>query len=292
MNVVRTIADLRARVAEARRDGNGARPQAGVGFVPTMGYFHEGHLALMRRSVAENGLTIASLFVNPLQFAPGEDLAAYPRDFARDRQLAESAGVDVLFAPPDEEMYPEGPASHCTVVQVRGLNALLEGRSRPAHFDGVTTVVAKLFQIVRPDRAYFGQKDYQQALIVRTMVRDLDMPVDIRVVPTVREEDGLAMSSRNVYLTPEERRAAPVLHRALQEAAERVRKGERDARALARFLKERIVAEPLARLDYAEVVDADTLLPLDRIRGRALLAVACRFGRARLIDNELVETPS
>ncbi|MBE3589713.1 MAG: pantoate--beta-alanine ligase [Firmicutes bacterium] len=282
MRVARTVAEVRAAVAEARARG------ATIGFVPTMGYFHEGHLSLMRQSVAENGFTVVSLYVNPLQFAPTEDLAQYPRDFERDRRLAAEAGVDVLFAPDDAEMYPDGPQAQRTVVSVRGLNAVLCGRSRPTHFDGVTTVVTKLFHIVAPDRAYFGQKDYQQALIIRRMVRDLNFPVEIRVAPIVREPDGLAMSSRNAYLTPEQRAAAPVLHRALSEAAARIRAGERDAGRVRAFLRETISAAPHARLDYAEVVDPDTLEDVDTIQGPVLLAVAAYFGRARLIDNMLV----
>ncbi|MBX6350307.1 MAG: pantoate--beta-alanine ligase [Clostridia bacterium] len=291
MIVARTIAEVRSFRREV-----GA---ASVGFVPTMGYFHEGHLELMRRSRAENERTVVSLYVNPLQFAPHEDLAAYPRDFERDRSLAEGVGVDLLFAPDDDEMYPPalrpkeaaGERLQATVVRVEGLNSVLEGRSRPTHFDGVATVVLKLFHIVSPDRAYFGQKDYQQALLVRRMVADLDLPVDVRVVPTVREPDGLAMSSRNVYLTPEERAQATVLHRALRSAVAAIAAGERDAAAVARLLRETIASEPLARLDYAEVVDAETLSPLPRLAGRVLLAVAARFGRARLIDNEVVAVP-
>ncbi|MBX5476351.1 MAG: pantoate--beta-alanine ligase [Clostridia bacterium] len=282
MKVVRTIADVRAAVAEARGKG------LTVGFVPTMGYFHEGHLSLMRKSVSENGFTVVSLYVNPLQFAPTEDLAQYPRDFERDVRMAGETGVDVLFAPDDAEMYPDGPEAHRTIVSVRGLNAVLCGRSRPTHFDGVTTVVSKLFHIVAPDRAYFGQKDYQQALIIRRMVRDLNIPVEIRVAPIVREPDGLAMSSRNAYLTPDERAAAPVLYRTLSQAAAMIRDGERDAGRIRSFLRDTIAAAPHARLDYAEVVDPDTLADVDVIDGPVLLAVACYFGRARLIDNMLV----
>lgn len=282
MKVVRTIADVRAAVAEARGKG------LTVGLVPTMGYFHEGHLSLMRKSVSENGFTVVSLYVNPLQFAPTEDLAQYPRDFERDVRMAGETGVDVLFAPDDAEMYPDGPEAHRTIVSVRGLNAVLCGRSRPTHFDGVTTVVSKLFHIVAPDRAYFGQKDYQQALIIRRMVRDLNIPVEIRVAPIVREPDGLAMSSRNAYLTPDERAAAPVLYRTLSQAAAMIRDGERDAGRIRSFLRDTIAAAPHARLDYAEVVDPDTLADVDVIDGPVLLAVACYFGRARLIDNMLV----
>lgn len=285
MRLIRKASEIRRQVASARTQGKA------VGLVPTMGYLHEGHLSLIRQSAAENGLTVTSLYVNPLQFAPGEDLERYPRDLAADQALCEAAGSDILFAPADAEVYPEGVDRHLTVVSVRPLSGLLCGRTRPTHFDGVSTVVAKLLNLVAPDRAYFGQKDYQQALIIKTMVRDLNFPVAVRVCPTVREADGLAMSSRNAYLTPEERAQAPVLQRALQSAARLIEAGERDGAEVAAYMAREIGQAPLARLDYASVVDPGTLRPAGRIEGRVLLAVACYFGKARLIDNLLVDPP-
>ena len=280
MNVVTTVADLRAALDAARRAGGR------VGLVPTMGYLHDGHVSLMDAAVADNDLTI---FVNPLQFAPTEDLAAYPRDLAGDTARCEAAGVGVLFTPSVEEMYPV-PIQ--TTVSVSGITATMEGASRPTHFAGVATVVAKLFALAGPCRAYFGEKDFQQLAVVRTMARDLSFPVEVVGCPTVREPDGLAMSSRNAYLTPEERAAAPVLHRALRAGAGAVRAGER-APAVVRDLVARMVeAEPLAELDYAAVVDATTLEVVDPLAGEVRLLTAARFGRARLLDNVGVTTPT
>ncbi len=257
-----------------------------VGLVPTMGFFHEGHLSLMRRARAECGLVVVSLFVNPTQFGPGEDLAAYPRDFERDCALAGAEGVDVMFAPEAGEMYA---SDHATFVNVERITGNLCGASRPGHFRGVATVVAKLFNACRPRRAYFGLKDYQQVRVIETMVRDLNFDVELVRCPIVREPDGVAMSSRNSYLSPEERRAATILRRSLIATGERIEQGERDGAAIARQLREAIETEPLASVDYAEVVDAESLTPLERIHGAALLAVAVRIGRARLIDNLAVE---
>ncbi|MFQ3610177.1 MAG: pantoate--beta-alanine ligase [Fimbriimonadales bacterium] len=279
MHILRTIAEVREWVAQQRRAGRA------IHFVPTMGYFHEGHLSLMRRAREEGGAVIVSLFVNPLQFAPNEDLARYPRDFERDRQLAESVGVEALFFPEVSEMYPEG---YQTVVRVPKLSAPLCGRSRPTHFDGVATVVMKLFHIVTPDRAYFGQKDYQQLRIIQQMVLDMNLPITIVPCPIVREPDGLAMSSRNVYLTDEERQRATILYQSLCWAEAQVRAGERDAHALREGVTQRIASEPLARIDYVEVVDAQTLEPVERIEKPTLIAVAVFFGKARLIDNMVV----
>jgi len=273
------VHELRARCDDARAEG------WRVGFVPTMGYFHAGHRSLMRRARDENDLVVVSLFVNPLQFAPTEDLAAYPRDLVGDAAIAQAEGVDVLFTPTNEEMYPQ-PIR--TTVHVDGLTAGLCGRSRPTHFDGVTTVVAKLFSIVGPCRAYFGRKDAQQLAVVRRMVADLDLPVEVIGCPLVRESDGLAMSSRNAYLDPKERRAATVLSRALQMAASEIIAGERDADSVHRVLVGLIATEPSVELDYAEVVDAADLRPVTRIEGDVLVAVAARVGRARLIDNMTV----
>jgi pantoate--beta-alanine ligase len=246
---IATIPELRAALDETRAAGRT------VGFVPTMGYLHEGHASLMRAARAETDVVVASLFVNPLQFGAGEDLDAYPRDLDRDTALAAEAGVDLLFVPPVGEMYPEPVLTTVTVAQV---SAPLEGASRPTHFAGVATVVAKLFSIAGPCRAYFGAKDWQQVAVVRRMARDLSMPVEVVACPTLREPDGLAMSSRNVYLTPEQRAAAPVVHTALRAGAAAIGAGERDPAAVRDLMAGIIEAEPLAELDYAEVVDADS----------------------------------
>ena len=280
MNVVTTVADLRAALDAARRAGGR------VGLVPTMGYLHDGHVSLMDAAVADNDLTV---FVNPLQFAPTEDLAAYPRDLAGDTARCEAAGVGVLFTPSVEEMYPV-PIQ--TTVSVSGITATMEGASRPTHFAGVATVVAKLFALAGPCRAYFGEKDFQQLAVVRTMARDLSFPVEVVGCPTVREPDGLAMSSRNAYLTPEERAAAPVLHRALRAGAGAVRAGERDPAVVRDLVARMVEAEPLAELDYAAVVDATTLEVVDPLAGEVRLLTAARFGRARLLDNVGVTTPT
>lgn len=279
---MRTVArahDLRALVDDARAIGSR------VGFVPTMGYFHAGHRSLMRAARAENDFVVVSLFVNPLQFGPTEDLSAYPSDLDRDSAAAEAEGVDVLFTPTTEEIYPRPIV---TTVHVDGLTNGLCGRSRPTHFDGVTTVVAKLFSMVGPCRAYFGRKDAQQLAVVRRMAEDLDLPVEVIGCPLVREPDGLAMSSRNAYLEPDDRRAAAILSRALHEAAAEVANGERDADSVHRVLTGLIATEPRVQLDYAEVVDAHDLTPVTKITGDVLVAVAANVGRARLIDNMTV----
>jgi pantoate--beta-alanine ligase len=252
-----------------------------------MGSLHEGHLSLIRAGRAENDLVVTSIFVNPTQFGPTEDYAQYPRNLDRDRELAEAAGTDILFAPSVSEMYPDGDRGQQVWVDPGPLAAHLCGASRPGHFRGVATVVAKLFAMLEPDRAYFGGKDAQQAAIVRQMARDLGFPVEVRVIPTVREADGLALSSRNVYLTERERAQAPALHRALDEAARSVAGGERDAEQVERGMREYIAREaPDASIDYASVVDAGTLQPLGGPIDRpVLLAVAAYFGRTRLIDN-------
>jgi len=276
----REKAEVRALVEETRRRG------ASVGLVPTMGYLHEGHLSLVRRARQENDYVVLSIFVNPTQFGPGEDLERYPRDLERDLELAEQAGVDLVFAPAAEEMYAP---DHRTWVEVEELTRGLCGRSRPGHFRGVTTVVTKLFGICRPDRAYFGQKDAQQALVIRRMTRDLDLGAEVVVAPIVREADGLALSSRNVYLSEEERRAAPMLQRALCEAEVAVRAGERDAEAVRDQVRRRIEGVPGARVDYVELVSTQTLQSVERITGEVLLAVAVFFGKTRLIDNVIID---
>ena len=281
MRTARTVAELREALAPARRAGSR------IGLVPTMGFFHEGHLSLMRRARADCDVVVVSLFVNPAQFGAGEDLESYPRDEARDAALAAEQGVDVLFAPAAGEVYPAG---FSTTVSVGGIAEILEGDPRhrgPEHFAGVTTVVTKLFNMVQPDLAYFGQKDAQQALVIRKLVRDLDMPVDVRVLPTVREPDGLAMSSRNVYLTPEERERALALSRALDAAAREVAAGRRDAETVLAAARRELDARGVEP-EYLELRSADDLSPATRVNGRTLLAVAARVGRARLIDNTIL----
>ncbi len=254
-----------------------------VGLVPTMGALHEGHASLIRRSASECDLTAVTIFVNPLQFGPAEDLATYPRDLGADVAVAEDVGAGVVFAPDEAEMYPGGPPA--TTVSVAGLSEGLEGASRPGHFAGVATVVTKLFALAGPCRAYFGEKDFQQLAVVRRLVADLSFPVDVVGCPTVREADGLACSTRNARLSAEERAAAPVLHRALEDAAAAVGSGGRDADRLRRLMRDRVASEPLARLDYAEVVDAATLVPVERVSGDVRLVLAAWVGATRLIDN-------
>jgi pantoate--beta-alanine ligase len=281
MRTIRTVAELREVLAGERAAGRS------IGLVPTMGAFHEGHLSLMRAARAEHDVVVVSLFVNPTQFAPGEDLDAYPRDEARDAELAEGEGVDVLFAPGLDEVYPDGFA---TTVSVGGLTEVLDGdpaQRGSEHFAGVATVVTKLFNMVQPARAYFGQKDAQQALVLRKLVRDLDIPVRVEIGPIVRDPDGLALSSRNSYLSPEERTRALGLSRALHAAEERVALGERDAVAVlaaARAELEQSGIEP----EYLELRSAQDLSPVERVNGSTLLAVAARVGRARLIDNVIL----
>ncbi|MET0628490.1 MAG: pantoate--beta-alanine ligase [Acidimicrobiia bacterium] len=276
MITVERVAELRTICDTARRDG------ARVGFVPTMGYFHEGHRSLMRAARAANDLVVVSLFVNPTQFGPNEDLGRYPRDPEGDATAAEREGVDVLFVPSVAEMYPEGS---CTTVHVEGLTAGLCGASRPDHFDGVTTVVAKLFAMVGPCRAYFGRKDAQQLAVIRRMTTDLALPVEVVGCPLVREPDGLAMSSRNAFLAGDDRQSATVLAWALRAAGEAAVAGERDAGVLRRVVVDILAASPAVRLDYAEVVDAHTLEPSATIGAHTLVAVAAFVGSTRLIDN-------
>jgi pantoate--beta-alanine ligase len=282
MQVTATIAETRAALDAARAEGRT------VGLVPTMGYLHRGHVSLMARARAECDVVAASIFVNPLQFGAGEDLGTYPRDLPGDTAAAEAAGVDLLFTPDVSEMYPV-PAA--TSVVVPELAATMEGAARPTHFAGVATVVAKLFNIAGPGRAYFGEKDFQQLAIVRRMAADLSFPVEVVGCPIVREADGLALSSRNVYLTADERSAAPVLHRALQAGVAAIVAGERDPAAVRALVAEIVAAEPLAELDYAEVVDAASLARPDGLRGDVRLLVAARFGRPRLLDNLGVLVP-
>jgi pantoate--beta-alanine ligase len=278
MKTVTTITELR----QARRE-----LPAPLGLVPTMGYLHAGHLSLVGAARRDCASVVASIFVNPAQFGPNEDLAAYPRDLPRDLKLLEEAGVDLVWTPTPEVMYPPGYQTWVTVEQV---TQPLEGGMRPGHFRGVATVVAKLFNAVQPDKAYFGQKDAQQAVVIRRMVRDLDLPLEIIVCPIVREPDGLALSSRNVYLDPAQRQAATVLQRALQRAVDAFQSGERNAPALRRIMTETIEAEPLARLQYVSCADAVSLQELQgTVTGQALLSMAVYLGKTRLIDNMLIE---
>jgi pantoate--beta-alanine ligase len=256
-----------------------------LGLVPTMGALHDGHLSLVERARSECDHIAASIFVNPTQFGPGEDLASYPRNLQRDLELLEHAGVDLVWTPRAGIMYPEG---FQTWITVENLSLPLEGKCRPGHFRGVATVVAKLFNAFTPDAAYFGQKDAQQVVVIRRMVEDLDFPVRLVVCPTVREADGLAMSSRNAYLSPEERRAAPALYRALTAARSEYESGERNAEALRSVMRSVLKGEPLARAEYVSAADPATLMELERVIGHVLLSLAVRIGRARLIDNMLL----
>lgn len=272
--VLRTRAELRAALAEVPRP---------VGLVPTMGWLHEGHRSLMRRARAEDATTVVTIFVNPRQFGDPSDLERYPRSEARDLAICEEEGVDLVWAPPVEEVYPPG---FDTTVSVGTVASPLEGAARPGHFDGVATVVAILFSLVGAEHAWFGQKDAQQVMVIRRMALDLALPTEVIACPTVREPDGLALSSRNVHLSPEERTAAPVLHRALVAAREAHAEGERSADALRRLMRDIISTEPLADIDYVSVADGTTLAELDQVTGPALLSLAVRFGSTRLIDNE------
>jgi pantoate--beta-alanine ligase len=283
MRTFQAVSPLRTYLRTVRAEGKT------IGFVPTMGALHEGHVSLFRRAKSDCELVVVSIFVNPMQFGPNEDFAAYPRDLNQDFQLASAAGVDALFHPSVEEMY--GPGFQ-TVVDVPELSSLLEGAHRPGHFTGVTTIVAKLLNIVRPNRAYFGQKDYQQCLIIERMVRDLNFLTDIVPMPTIREPDGLALSSRNVYLSEEERQAASILYRALKRAEELVQDGAVDPRAVRSELEALIASEPLAATDYAALLHPETLQPAATLADAVtLVALAVRIGKTRLIDNVLIAPP-
>ena len=279
MQTITEIASLRETLRQARRAGQR------VGLVPTMGAFHEGHLTLMRRARAENDVVVVTLFVNPTQFNDLDDFDRYPRDPARDAQMAEAEGVDVLFMPTPTEMYPKG---FDTVVVVRALSERLEGASRPGHFQGVATVVAKLLNMAQADRAYFGEKDWQQLQVIRALARDLDVLTEIVGIPIVRESDGLAMSSRNVRLTPEQHAAALVLSQGLDNAQAIADTGVQDAYQLAAWMRQTIEVQPLARVDYAVVVDPQTLQEIDTIENGAVALVAATFGKVRLIDCRLL----
>jgi pantoate--beta-alanine ligase len=280
LETIHTVEWMKQVARQARAEGRA------TGFVPTMGALHEGHLSLVRAARADCQPVIASIFVNPAQFGPGEDFQKYPRSFEEDTRKLEDAGVDYLFAPEATELYPPG---FRTWVNLEGLSERLEGRARPGHFRGVTTVVLKLLEIVQPQKAFFGRKDAQQARLIRQMARDLHLDSEIVVCPIVREADGLAMSSRNAYLNRGERKAATILFRALDAARVSIARGERDALRLAAAMREVLRTEPLAELDYAEIVDADTLESVTRMRGVCLALLAARIGSVRLIDNMLIE---
>lgn len=276
MNIVKTISEVRNEVKNWRKQG------LSVGLVPTMGYLHEGHKSLIDRACKENDKVVVSVFVNPKQFGPGEDLATYPRDIQRDAALCEDAGAALIFNPEPEEMYFD---DFHTYVTMESLSDELCGKTRPVHFRGVCTVVSKLFHIVAPDRAYFGQKDAQQLAIIKRMVRDLNFDIEIVGCPIVREADGLAKSSRNTYLNPEERKAALVLSKAVGLGQELIQKGERNADVIVEKMKQLIEEEPLAKIDYLQAVDAISIQPVAEIKGTVLVAMAVYIGKTRLIDN-------
>jgi pantoate--beta-alanine ligase len=277
MKIIETIADMK----RLRQQIAGT-----VGFVPTMGFLHEGHLSLVRQARSENLSVVVSIFVNPTQFGPQEDFSRYPRDLERDLALLEKDGADIVFMPPVVEMYPPGFNSW---IEVAGVTGRLEGASRPDHFRGVTTIVTKLFNIVQPTRAYFGQKDAQQATVIKKMVADLDMNLEVITLPTVREPDGLAMSSRNTYLNPEERWAALVLYRALALAQQLWAQGEKDAEKIRREMLTLIQKQPLAKVEYVSIADTGTLDELDTVSPPALVSLSVRIGKTRLIDNVVLE---
>lgn len=278
MNTYTTISDLRSAVAAARLNNTS------VGFVPTMGFLHEGHVSLIREAKTKCGIVVVSIFVNPTQFAPSEDFARYPRDLQQDSAAADQAGCDILFVPEIGEMYSDAAS---TFVVVEELSSILEGKFRPTHFKGVTTIVCKLFNIVNPDIAFFGQKDAQQCIVVKKMVRDLNIPVQIEIAPTIRESDGLAKSSRNIYLSAKERQAAAVLFQSLRHAESLIREGETDSKKIVSQIKNMIGVKTPSAIDYVEIVDADSLVSVDEIRSGAtiLILLAVRFGATRLIDN-------
>ncbi|MGG6437754.1 pantoate--beta-alanine ligase [Saccharococcus caldoxylosilyticus] len=280
MMVITKIKDMQTAMQQYRREGKT------IGFVPTMGYLHEGHVALIKKACEENDIVALSVFVNPLQFGPNEDFERYPRDLERDQRIAKEHGVDVFFSPDVKEMYPH-PLNVQVVVKERV--DVLCGKSRPGHFDGVATVLTKLFHIVMPDRAYFGLKDAQQVAVVDGLIRDFHFPIQLVAVPTVREEDGLAKSSRNVYLSPEERKEAPALYKALLQAKAAVENGERNAEAVCALVKQYIQTHTHGEIDYAEIYSYPDLKPLETLAGKVIIAVAVRFANARLIDNIILD---
>lgn len=280
MEIATKVVDVREKVKEWRKAG------LKVGLVPTMGYLHEGHKSLIERAVKENDRVVVSVFVNPIQFGPTEDLATYPRDLERDSKLCEDAGANLIFHPEKEEMYFD---DFCTFVDMDNLTKVLCGKTRPIHFRGVCTVVSKLFNIVKPDRAYFGQKDAQQLAVIKRMVRDLNIDIEIVGCPIIREEDGLAKSSRNTYLSVEERKAATILSKSLKVAKKAIEEGEKDTAKITDIIKEKINSEPLAKIDYIETVNSLSMEHVNKIEGSVLVAMAVYIGKTRLIDNFIYE---
>ncbi len=276
MRLVHTVNEVREQVKKWRSEG------LSIGLVPTMGFLHEGHQSLIAASVKENDRTVVSIFVNPTQFGPNEDFEAYPRDIKKDMALCDETGADLIFNPEPEEMYPDG---FCTYTNITGMSDALCGKSRPIHFKGVCTVVSKLFNIVCPDMAYFGEKDAQQLAIIKRMVKDMNIPIEIKGCPIVREADGLAKSSRNTYLSASEREAALILSKAIFAGRDMVKAGERDAKKVVEAMTEIIKSEPLASIDYVEMVDVETMQSIDVIEGNILCAIAVKIGKTRLIDN-------
>ncbi|PKM79187.1 MAG: pantoate--beta-alanine ligase [Firmicutes bacterium HGW-Firmicutes-13] len=280
MEIIRTIPELKEKIRQIRASGKT------IGFVPTMGYLHEGHLSLVRSAGKDCSFVVVSIYVNPIQFGVGEDFEEYPRDLTGDAMLCEKEGVDLIFAPSDKDMYPRG---YVTFVDVENLTEGLCGRNRPGHLRGVTTVVTKLFNLVEPHKAYFGQKDAQQALVLKKMVEDLNMNLELIISATVREEDGLAMSSRNTYLSEKERKAGLVLYKSLQKAEELIERGCRKSQDIIREMENIINQEPLVQIDYVEIVDTTDLKRIEELKERVLIALAVKVGKTRLIDNIMVE---
>lgn len=276
MKVIKFVRQMQQFAANAKNKGKT------IGFVPTMGYLHQGHISLMRQAKKDTDIVVASIFVNPAQFGPKEDFKKYPRDFKRDCALLKSAGVDIVFSPKVKDMYPN---NYQTYVEVTGLSKYLCGKARPGHFKGVATIVTKLFNIVKPDIAYFGQKDVQQAIIIKQMACDLNMDCQIKTMPIVREPDGLAMSSRNVYLNPSERKHALVIKNALQKASDMINSDEKDLRVIKAAMRRIIKSSPAAKIDYISIVDLQTLRDIKSVRGRFFIALAIKIGKTRLIDN-------
>ena len=279
MQIIETIPRMSVAVRLLKKDGKS------IGFVPTMGYLHEGHLSLARTAKKHNDVVIMSIFVNPIQFGPREDLDKYPRDLERDERMANQAGVDIIFYPSAKDMYPAGFSTYVTVEK---LTDGLCGAARPGHFKGVTTVVAKLFGIVKPDIAYFGQKDAQQAIVIKKMAEDLNMGIDIKILPTVREKDGVAMSSRNIYLSKAERKDAGILYETLNAAKKAIEGGERNPAKIIKIMEAAIGSKPTAKIDYVSIVDTKDLKPVRKISEGALIALAVYFGKTRLVDNIIV----
>lgn len=280
MDIKYTVKDVREQINKWKRQG------LSIGYVPTMGYLHEGHRSLIEAARANNDKVVVSIFVNPMQFAPSEDLDSYPRDLEKDAKMCEDAGVDLIFHPEPSEMYNDG---FCSYVDMNGLTTELCGKTRPTHFRGVQTVVLKFFNIIKPDRAYFGQKDAQQLAVIKRMVADLNVDVEIIGCPIIRESDGLAKSSRNTYLNPDERKAALILNKSLKLGRELIESGETDSKAVIKAISDNINTEPLAKIDYVNVVDFSTITPVDKIGKAVLVAIAVYIGKTRLIDNFIIE---